>query len=86
MFISVKDYEAAEEWLDKNLDKWKMPVGEATIKLLVPPEQVPPYVITFIRFQKANDEEFEKLEKVKKNLGIDNPGIEEADMAVNWKD
>lgn len=70
MYISVEDYRAAMEWLSSNKDKWKLPVGGAVTQLLVPVDQVPASVITYIKFQQENSEFLDQEYEAASALGL----------------
>lgn len=70
MYISNEDYGEAINWLNSNKDKWKMPFGKSVTELLVPLDEVPKSVITYIQFQKENNELLDAEYETEKALKI----------------
>ena len=64
--ITEKDCREALDWFAENKDKWEKPFGSAVTEFLIPLDEVPPAVIRYVEFQKAQAEEEDNEEMIKK--------------------
>ena len=68
--ITEQDYREALNWFAENKGKWKKPFGSAITEFLIPIDEVPPAVIRYVEFQKAQAEEEDNEEMIKKGFNL----------------